>query len=249
MAPNNAPKLLQELLTSIGGKHLAKLTGDMRETFMQDNASKFCSACQTLQDLVLQDHEQDRKWLWQCEPANTFDGEWVASFSVVKVDHVKAMAGESMKVHMAVAMNPGMKFTVDLFADSHLAEEGLTQSKPTMKISVAVSGDPELVIAESYLAAVKDDFPMGMNGVLLQVVSGDESTDEILDPSDIHEAFLQAAESARLAGDETTNDSSITDTVYVELVVDQGASVTDLTRALVAMGNFFTSASNALQYV
>lgn len=246
---NSAPIKLHDLLKSMGGKDIAKMPQDWRESYIQDTAAKFCNACEPLHELVLGDQAKDRKWLWQCEPASNYDSEWVASYSMVKVDHLGAMAGESMKVQMAVAMYPGMKLTVDLLAEYHDSRGGGLQARPRIKIGVAASGDPELMIAESYLAAVTGDFPMGMNGILLQVVPVARCCDEIKNPPDIHAAFKNAVESARLANDEQSAESSITETVYVEMVVDQSASVMNMHRALIAMGTFFTSASNALHYV
>jgi hypothetical protein len=248
-AVSSAPLALHELLASVSGKDITKMPADIKASFLQSASTRFQAACLDLHKVILDDNDPDRGWLWQCEPAASFDSEWVASYSLVKVDHAAALAGASMNVQVAAAMNPGMKFSVDFFA--HFNEAGASSgARPAkLKVSVAVSGDPELMIAEAYLQAASEDFPLNLTGIDVLVVSGVDGGDEFKNPASVHQAFNQAAESVRLAGEEQSSEASITDTVYLELEIGDTASKQDLHRSLSAMGQFFVGASNALQYV
>lgn len=248
MPINSAPARLHELLKSIAGKDLANMPKDWRESFMQGTAEKFSLACSTLHKLLLGDSIENCNWLWQCEPTANYGSNWIASFALVKVDLLDAEMSESMKVQMTAALFPGMKLTVDLFADHHQPLGGGLQAEAYIKVTVAVSGDPELMIAECYLEAVKNDFSKHRQGMSIEVLPAENCCDGIHNPENIHQAFKQVAEAARIAGEEAHGSNTITETVYVELSIDQSASVMDLHSSLQDFGDFFTNTSKALQY-
>lgn len=249
LTTNSSPMRLHELLKSMAGKDLATMTMDWRETFLADTASKFCKACEQLPELLLGEKTVDRMWLWQCEPINDLGTDVVASFSLVKIDHMDALPEDAMAMHLAVAAAPGMRIGVDLLAeDSGVRGFGALDAKAKLRLVLVASGEAELMVAESYLEAIKADFPSHLTGLTVNVATGGGVGNEFIDPPDIHEAFKSAAEAARLSSEEDPEEPRSTKAVFVEVVVEQSASVIDLHKALTAMGQFFTSASQALRY-
>jgi hypothetical protein len=249
LTTNSAPMRLHELLKSMAGKDLAAMTVDWRETFLADTSSKFSMACEALPALLLGEKTVDRMWLWQCEPMSDLGSEVVATFSLVKLDHLDAPPEDSMAMHLAAAAAPGMRIGVDLLAeDSGVRGFGDLDAKAKLKLVLVASGEAELMVAEAYLEATKADFPSNLTGLTVHVATGGGVGNEFIDPPDIHEAFKSAAEAARLSSEEDPEEPRSTKAVFVEVVVDQAASVIDLHKALSAMGQFFTSASQALRY-
>lgn len=239
---------LHELLISMRGNDVAMMGPEEAKEFFEEAETAFNHATALLHKVFLRYHTEDRKWLWQCEPAERYASDWVSTYSVVKVDQMNVPIADRGRVQMAAAMFPGMKLTVDLLAEYHHPGGGGLQTIPKIKIRVAVSGDPELMLAETYLQCVKEDFPMNLQGVLVTVTPSENCCDDITNPKDIEEAFRRVAEAARDAGEEAYGTAGITESVYVEMDVDQSASVDDMYTALSSMGQFFTATSNALKY-
>lgn len=249
MLTNNAPMRLHTLLKSMAGKDLAMMSVDWRESFMADKASRFSQACEQLPELLLGEKTVDRMWLWQCEPISDLGSDVVASFSLVKIDHLDTPRADAMAMHMAVATSPGMRVGVDLLAeDSGVRGFGDLDAKAKIRLVLVVSGETELMVAEAYLEAAGTEFPAMVPGLSVHVATGGGVGNEIVDPPDLHQAFRSAAEAARLCGEEDPEEPRANKAVFIEVVVDPGANVIELHRALDRMGRFFTSASQALRY-
>lgn len=247
----NPPLSLHKLLRRMEGKNIASMEHDLAAAYLHDLADQFSSATSTLPRLILGDEVSDQRWVWQCEEAAGEDTDWAASFSIIKVDHFDQADQEPARripVKMAAVMFPGMKFTVDLFAQSAEAGLGAEECSPRIKITVSVCGDPELMIAEAYLEVGREYLPNHWRGITLKIVPGQNECDGAIDPSDPQEAFRLAADSARQASVEPIAPGVWQETVFVEANIGPEASVIDLHKALIAMGNLFTSASNALIY-
>ena len=248
MAINSSPIRLHELLRSVAGMDVATMPALARESIMREAAKEFTWACAPLHELLLGNSIGDSKWLWQCEPALDYDNNWVASFALVKVDQLDAAMSGLMKTQMTAALFPGMKLTVDLFSNSHYSTGNDPHFGAHIKITMAVCGDLEMMIAKCYLEATKDEFLKRQSGMSIEVSTAENGTYGIRNPAHIDQAFEQIAEAARIAGEKRNDPDSIPEAVHVELIVDKSVSAMDLHRALVDFGNFFTSASNALQY-
>ncbi len=195
------PTTLLMLLKSLVGRDIQKMSDDDATDFKGRVFSQFRPASSNLPALLLPWARDLDLFTWSVEPGD--DGlNWIARFSVRTVEGIEANLGESELVRMAAAAWPGAMLMVDLFGEYH-SLSGM-DDVPILEAVVRVYGDPALHALECTDPRLCDELMKlaRSNGFDLCVRAVECATEDLMNPTDLSDAFAQVATAARSASDE-----------------------------------------------
>lgn len=228
-------------LAQLHGCDIALLTSEEVEELRTTVSKGFIEATGGLHTLLLGEQSDSPRWMWTAEKEHSFGGELFASYTMLDTGRLEAVIGESERVRMAAAICPAVKLTVNIFAGYHHPGGTGLQVDPRISIVLSVSGDPELALVEHYLKLSNSFFPRHGEGLIVDVTPRECCCDPVRNPLDLYQTFSHVAKSARIATleQEENNDTTLTETIEIELTMDETLSVERMENAFEYMGNMF----------